>query len=128
MGRSAHISPPRPIRMPRLKQGLKTAVFSGTAGSVPTYLMVARSGSNYCTYTSSDGVNWSVIIGSCAIVSLSGSVLAGLAVSSDNASSLSTVTMDTVTINTTPPPPPDICTGAWNYADVGYPSLTGQQN
>ena len=111
----------------RLIQGLKTAVFSGTAGSVPTYLMVARSGSNYCTYTSSDGVNWSVIIGSCAIVSLSGSVLAGLAVSSDNASSLSTVTMDTVTINTTPPPPPDICTGAWNCADVGYPSLTGNQ-
>jgi outer membrane protein assembly factor BamB len=111
----------------RLIHGLNTSVFSGTAGSVPTYLMVARSGSNYCTYTSSDGVNWSVIIGSCATVSLSGSVLAGLAVSSDNASSLSTVTMDTVTISTTAPPPPNICTAAWNCTDVGYPSLTGSQ-
>jgi outer membrane protein assembly factor BamB len=111
----------------RLIQGLKTNVFSGPSGSVPTYLMVARTGSNYCTYTSSDGVNWSVIIGSCATVSLSGSVLAGLAVSSDKASSLSTVTMDTVTIGTTAPPPPNICTGAWNCVDVGYPSLTGSQ-
>jgi len=111
----------------RLFQGLKTNVFSGPANSVPIYLMVARSGSNYCTYTSSDGVNWSVIIGSCATVSLSGPVLAGLAVSSDNASLFSTVTMDTVTISTTAPPPPDICTGAWNCADIGYPSLTGSQ-
>ena len=111
----------------RLIQGLKTNVFPGPTSSVPTYLMVARSGSNYCTYTSSDGVNWSVLIGSCATVSLSGPVLAGLAVSSDNASLLSTVTMDTVTLSTTAPPPPDICTGAWNCADIGYPSLTGSQ-
>jgi outer membrane protein assembly factor BamB len=111
----------------RLIKGLKTNVFSGPSGSVPTYLMVARTGTNYCTYPSSDGVSWSVIIDSCPTVNLSGSVLAGLAVSSDNASSLSTVTMDTVTISTTAPPPPNICTGAWNCADIGYPSLSGDQ-
>lgn len=111
----------------RLIQGLNTAVFYGPSATLPTYLMVARSGSDYCTYTSSDGANWSVIIGSCATVSLSGSVLAGLAVSSHNAGSLSTVTMDTVSISTTAPPPPNICTGSWNCADVGYPSLTGNQ-
>jgi outer membrane protein assembly factor BamB len=111
----------------RLIQGLNTAVFSGPMSSLPIYLMIARSGSDYCTYTSSDNVNWSVIIGSCATVSLSGSVLAGLAVSSDKASTLSTVTMDTVTISTSAPPPPDICTGAWNCADIGYPSLAGSQ-
>jgi len=111
----------------RLIQGLKTTAFSGPSVTVPVYLMVARSGSNYCTYTSSNGVNWSVIIGSCATVSLSGSVLAGLAVSSDNTGSLSTVSMDTVALSTTAPPPPNICTGAWNCADIGYPSLTGSQ-
>jgi outer membrane protein assembly factor BamB len=111
----------------RLIQGLKTTVFNGPSGTVPTYLMVARSGSDYCTYTSSDGANWSVIIGSCATVNLSGSVLAGLAVSSANAGSLSTVTMDTVTISTAAPPPPNVCTGAWNCADIGYPSLSGDQ-
>jgi len=111
----------------RLIQGLKTTVFSGTAGTVPTYLMVARSGSNYCSYTSTDGVNWSVLIGSCATVNMSGAVLAGLAVSSDSTGALSTVIFDTVNLGTTAPPPPNICTGAWNCADVGYPSLTGSQ-
>jgi outer membrane protein assembly factor BamB len=111
----------------RMIQGLNTAVFNGPSSAVPVYLMVARTGTNYCTYTSSDGVNWSVIIGSCATVNLSGSVLAGLAVSSDKTTSLSTVAMDTVTISTTAPPPPNICTGAWNCTDVGYPSLTGSQ-
>jgi len=89
--------------------------------------MVARSGTNYCTYTSSDGVNWSIIISSCATVTISGSVLAGLAVSSDNAASLSVVTFDTINIGTTPPTPPNICTGAWTCADIGYPSLPGSQ-
>ncbi len=111
----------------RSVQGLKTNVFSGTSGVAPVYLMVTRSGTNYCTYTSSDGTNWSVIIGSCATVSLSGSVLAGLAVSSNNTGSLSTVTFDTVNLSTTVLPPPNVCTGAWNCADVGYPSLTGNQ-
>src|SRR6266568_872470 len=111
----------------RLVQGLKTTVFSGTAGTVPTYLMVARSGSNYCAYTSSDGVSWSVLIGSCATVTMSGTVLAGVAVSSDNTGSVSTATFDTVTLSNTAPTPPNICTGAWNCADVGYPSLTGSQ-
>ena len=111
----------------RLIQGLKTTVFSGTAGTVPTYLMVARTGTNYCAYTSSDGANWSVIIGSCATVTMSGAVLAGLAVSSGSKGALSTVTFDTFNLSTTAPPPPNICTGAWNCADIGYPSLTGSQ-
>src|SRR5438128_1021348 len=89
--------------------------------------MVARTGTNYCAYTSSDGTNWSVIIGSCATVNMSGAVLAGLAVSSDSRGALSTVTFDTVNLSNTAPPPPNICTGAWNCADIGYPSLTGNQ-
>jgi outer membrane protein assembly factor BamB len=108
-------------------QGLNTDVFNGPSGAVPVYLMIARTGTNYCTYTSSDGVNWSVIIGSCATVNISGPVLAGLAVSSDKTSVSSTITMDTVTISTTAPTPPNICSGAWNCTDVGYPSLTGSQ-
>jgi outer membrane protein assembly factor BamB len=108
-------------------QGLKTTVFSGTAGTVPTYLMVARSGSNYCIYTSSDGVSWSVLIGSCVTVSMSGALLAGLAVSSDNTGALSTVTYDTVLISITAPPPPNICPSGWNCADIGYPALPGSQ-
>src|SRR5260221_399374 len=89
--------------------------------------MVARTGTDYCAYTSSDGTNWSVIIGSCATVNMSGAVLAGLAVSSDSRGALSTVTFDTVNLSNTAPPPPNICTGAWNCADIGYPCVTGNQ-
>lgn len=111
----------------RMIQGLKTNLFTGVAGSVPIYLMVARSGTNYCTYSSPDGTNWSIIIGSCATVPISGPVLAGLAVSSDNVGALSAVTFDTINVGTTPPVPPNTCTGAWNCSDVGYPSLSGAQ-
>src|SRR5258707_1374677 len=111
----------------RITQGLHTLFFSRAAGTVPTYLMVARTGTDYCAYTASDGTNWSVIIGSCATVNMSGAVLAGLAVSSDSRGALSTVTFDTVNLSNTAPPPPNICTGAWNCADIGYPSLTGNQ-
>src|SRR5258707_14768455 len=111
----------------RITQGLHTLFFSRAAGTVPTYLMVARTGTDYCAYSSSDGTNWSVIIGSCATVNMSGAVLAGMAVSSDSGGALSTVTFDTVNLSTTAPPPPNICTGAWNCADIGYPSLTGSQ-
>src|SRR5258708_13367869 len=89
--------------------------------------MVARTGTDYVAYTSSDGTNWSVIIRSCATVNMSGAVLAGLAVSSDSRGALSTVTLDTFNLSTTAPPPPNICTGAWNCTDIGYPSLTGNQ-
>src|SRR5258708_12909672 len=86
----------------RLIQGLKTTVFSGPAGTVPTYLMVARTGTDYCAYTSSDGTNWSVIIGSCATVNMTGAVLAGLAVSSHHATVFYPLTLYTLHL---PPPP-----------------------
>src|SRR5213078_4358841 len=43
----------------RATQGLKTQIVSGPTGTAPTYLMIARSSNIYCTYTSSDGANWS---------------------------------------------------------------------
>src|SRR5258707_13524220 len=112
----------------RITQGLHTLFFSRAAGTVPTYLMVARTGTDYCAYTSSDGTNWSVIIGSCATVNMSGAVLAGLAVSSDRRGALSTVTFDTGNLSNTSPPPPNICTGAWNSAEIGYPLSPGKHD
>ncbi len=111
----------------RFVQGLRTTVVSGPTGTLPTYLMVARSGSTYCTYTSSDGAKWSVIIGSCVTMNINGSILAGLAVSSNNVGAVSTATFDTVTIGTTAPPPPTVCTGGWSCGDIGSPFLTGNQ-
>jgi hypothetical protein len=72
-------------------------------GTVPIYLAVARTGSTYTAYTSSDGVTWTAVAGSSVTLSMSGPVLAGMAVTSHNSGVLSTVTFDTVSVSTTIP-------------------------
>ena len=62
------------------------------------YLKVTRSGNTFTAYTSPDGVNWTLIPGSSATVSLGSALLAGLAVTSHNNGTLGTVTMDGVTV------------------------------
>ena len=64
--------------------------------SAPVWLQLNRSGDNYSGYYSADGSNW-VLIGTQQIF-LNGSVLAGLAVSSDNNSALSTATFTNVSL------------------------------
>src|SRR5207237_5085329 len=103
------------------------------SGTPPTYLQVGRVGSTFTAYTSSDGVTWTAIPGSTVTLSISGSILQGLAVTSHNPGALSTVTIDTVNINTTPPPPPPpppppACPSGWSCADVGSPALAGSQS
>jgi hypothetical protein len=87
----------------RKAQGGKTTQIAAITGTVPVYLAVARSGTVYTAYTSSDGVNWTPVTGSSVTLSMSGPVLAGLAVTSHNASVLSTVIFDTVSVSTTIP-------------------------
>ena len=87
----------------RKTQGGNTQKLTATAGTVPVYLWVAHSGSSYSAYTSSDGVNWTPVAGSSITLSMSGSVLEGMAVTSHNASVQSTVIFDTVSMSTTIP-------------------------
>ncbi len=87
----------------RKAQGGNTTQIAAIAGTVPVYLAVARSGTIYTAYTSSDGVNWTAVAGSSVTLSMSGPVLAGMAVTSHNASALSIVTFDTVSVSTTIP-------------------------
>ncbi len=108
-------------------KGLKTQVITGPAPTLPTYLMIARSGSTYCTYSSSDGTNWNYIIGTCFNLNLGSSTLVGLAVTSANTGTASAVTFDTVTISTTAPTPPTLCPSGWTCADIGYPLPPGNQ-
>ncbi len=65
--------------------------------------------------------------GSSVTLNMSGSLLAGMAVTSHNAKVLGTVTFDTVSISTTTPPPPS-CPSGWNCADIGSPTLVGSQS
>ena len=81
----------------RTAQGASAQHLAGaSAGTVPTYLKVARSGTTFTTYTSTDGVTWTLVPGSSVTISMSGPVLAGLAVTAHNNGSLSSVTFDTV--------------------------------
>ena len=112
----------------RSTQGLRTTILPGPSVTVPAYLMIARSGNTYCAYTSTDGVNWSYIIGTCVTLNLNGPVLAGLAVTSNNTNTLSIATIDTVNISTTAPPPPSGCPSGWTCGDVGIPNPTGNQS
>lgn len=82
----------------RSTQGGGTARISSVSGTVPQYLKVARSGSTFTAYTSPDGSSWTPLAGSAVTLGLSGPVLAGLAVTSHNTSTLCTVTMDGVTM------------------------------
>ena len=66
----------------------------------PVYLKIIRSGTTYSSYTSLDGVSWSLISGSTHNVdSLRGSLMAGLAVTSGNENMLQTVTFDSVNLS-----------------------------
>jgi hypothetical protein len=83
------------------------------AGSVPTYLRVARyttSGSTpqtlYSAYTSPDGVTWTLVPGSTTPLALPQPLLAGFAITSHLQGTGSTVTLDTVAVGTTSDPPP----------------------
>jgi outer membrane protein assembly factor BamB len=87
------------------------------AGTLPLYLRVARSGGSYSSYTSPDGATWTLVPGSTVALGLTGTVLAGMAVTSHNWGVLSTATFDTVTFAHTPPP--------WLDADIGSPALAG---
>jgi hypothetical protein len=83
----------------RSTQGGNTNRISAISGAVPQYLRVTRSGSTFTAYTSTDGSTWTPLAGSAVTLSVSGSMLAGLAVTSHNTSSLCTVTMDGVVLS-----------------------------
>ncbi len=69
----------------RTAQGVNAQQLVAIAGTVPAYLAVARSGSTYSAYTSSNGNNWNLVAGSSITLNMSGPLLAGVAVTSHNA-------------------------------------------
>jgi outer membrane protein assembly factor BamB len=114
----------------RSTQGGSTVKVVNPPGTVPAFLEVADTGSTVTAYTSADGSAWTAIAGSAVTLNLGSALLAGLAVTSHNTGALSTVTMDTVSVETTipPPPPPPPCPVGWTCADIGNPALAGSQS
>ena len=80
----------------RTAQGASTARIK-TTGTIPVYLKVARTGTSFTAYTSSDGTAWRAVRRSTVtLANLGGPVLRGLAVTSHNQGTGDAVSMDTV--------------------------------
>jgi outer membrane protein assembly factor BamB len=103
------------------------------AGTVPTYLMVARYTTTgtpgqtlYTSYLSSDGSTWSAVPGSTVALTGIGS-LAGFGITSHLQGTGESVALDRVAVTATEFPPPGLaCPGGWSCADIASTPLGGQ--
>ena len=111
----------------RTAQGANALQLATAAGVAPAYLEVARSGSTYTAYTSTDGVTWTPIAGSTVVLNIPGPLLGGIAATSHNSTGAGTVTLTGVSVSQAAPPPPNGCPGGWTCADVGNPTPAGGQ-
>ena len=80
----------------RSVQGGTTTKLANPTGTTPAWLKVSRSGNTFTAYTSTDGVNWTLIAGSTFTFSPGTTLLEGMAVTSHNQGVQCTVAMDTV--------------------------------
>jgi hypothetical protein len=83
----------------RASTGGNTAGDSVSNPALPYWVKAVRSGNSFSGWASSDGVNW-VQIGASQTITMAQTVYVGLAVSSDDNSSLSTATFDNVSVTT----------------------------
>jgi hypothetical protein len=97
------------------------------AGSVPAWLEVARSGSTFTAYTSADGVTWTAIPNASMGITMPGTLLAGLAVTSHNGGQMGATTFDTATLTGGAQTPPGACPTGWTCADIGNVGVVGGQ-
>ncbi len=111
----------------RSSPGLNTTVALNLSGTAPSYLKIARSGTNFSTYTSTDGTTWNYVLGTSVSLSLKGTMLAGLAITSNNTTTSGQATFNKVSISTTAPPPPTACPKGWSCHDIGFPNPKGSQ-
>jgi RHS repeat-associated protein len=89
----------------RTTAGASSAYQTGTAGSLPYWVKLVRSGGTFSAYSSTDGSTW-VQVGTTQTISMAQNVYVGLAVSSDTTSELSAATIDNV--NFTPGATPNV--------------------
>jgi hypothetical protein len=80
----------------RTKQGGGVHTVLIVAGTVPVYLQVQRSGTTFTASTSGDGVTWTPIPGSSVTINVTGTLLAGMAVTSHTTAKVSTATFGAV--------------------------------
>ena len=94
-----------------------SASTSGGAGTAPAWVKLVRMGSSITAYRSASGTSWT-LVGS-ATISMPGTILVGLAVSSHQGGVLAEATLDSVSVDTI-----DLPT-QWASQDVGGVALAG---
>jgi hypothetical protein len=110
----------------RASTGAVTKTTAQLAGAAPAYLQVARSGTIFTAYTSTDSVNWTPVIGaSLSLPVISGTLLAGLVATPGIGGAHGEADFDTVSLTNSAPPPPVPCPAPWTCADIGPPHATG---
>jgi RHS repeat-associated protein len=87
--------------------GSTNATQSTNNDSLPYWVMLARSGNNFSSYMSLDGINW-VQVGSTQTVTMAQNVYIGLTADSNNNSALAIATFDNVSVTSTAIPVPTI--------------------
>ena len=110
----------------RYARGLGTTVSEISLPSEPTvplYLKVARAGNIFSAYQSTDGVNWSFILGTNVTMALSGPMQIGLAVTSRDWQKAGVATFDSVQRSDQAPPPSVLCPEAWICRDVNESAM-----
>lgn len=86
---------------------------------LPYYLKASRAGNQYSAYISQDGVIWTLIPNSTVTVTgIGANALAGLAVTSHDASQVSTTVFSDVQVNTTNSPASVSCNTGWTCQDI----------
>ena len=106
--------------MERTGPGIPITVLASQADTAPAYLEIARSADVFTAYTSTDGTNWTPVIGGTDTISaLSGTVLEGFAMSSAVATTTGTVNADVFSVTASAPAPPTVCPTNWSCTDIG---------
>ena len=124
-------SPPDVQVWARSAFGKNPVLLAKVPMAAPVSLMVQRSGNQFSTGLSTDGVHFQLVPGSTTSLDLPAATLAGLAVSSGSASAYGTASFTGLSVGgapTTvmvPAAPADPCPAGWTCADVGNPTPLG---
>jgi hypothetical protein len=110
--------------MTRSVDGGSTSYLGGATLPLPAWLKLARTGTTITGYVSSNGIDWSQI--GTASPSIGAAALAGLAVTSQNASRLNMATIDNVAVGSASGSGTSASLPApWHNLDVGSTALSG---
>src|SRR5262249_21274048 len=126
---AAYVTPGNGIEVQyRDTNGGIAAQQANPSGATPAYLEGARSGTSFTAYTSANRSSSAPVPGSTvSLPNLSGTIAAGLAVTSHNAGSVGSATFTGVAVANTAPTPPNLCPTGWACEDVGFPTPAGSQ-